>query len=139
MAKKSSISKMKYDKTHRRVYGIRLHNENDKDIIEKLASVPSMQGYIKELIREDIARSVPDSVPDNDSVPKTEGHNTKDVIERMPKGIMDHINGIKEQRKKEILDDKTASKAANEYLSGLRDAGLITDRERMKLYIYCTL
>lgn len=61
MATKHTISQAKYDKEHRRVYGFRLHNELDKDIIEKLASVPSMQGYIKQLIRQDIARSVPET------------------------------------------------------------------------------
>ena len=70
MAKRSTINQMKYDKEHRRVYGFRLHNDIDKDIIEKLASVPSMQGYIKDLIRKDIGTFVPDSVPDNDSVPE---------------------------------------------------------------------
>lgn len=69
MPKKSTVSKMKYDKEHRRVYGFRLHNDIDKDIIEKLSSVPSMQGYIKELIRKDIGTYVPDSVPGDDSVP----------------------------------------------------------------------
>lgn len=57
MATKHTIAQMKYDKEHRRVYGFRLHNDIDRDIIEKLASVPSMQGYIKQLIREDIART----------------------------------------------------------------------------------
>ena len=57
MPKKSTINQMKYDKEHRRVYGFRLHNEIDKAIIDKLASVPSMQGYIKQLILDDIART----------------------------------------------------------------------------------
>lgn len=57
MATKHTIYQAKYDATHRRTYGFRLHNELDKDIIDKLASVPSMQGYIKQLIREDIART----------------------------------------------------------------------------------
>ena len=57
MATKHTIAQMKYDKEHRRNYGFRLHNEIDRDIIEKLVSVPSMQGYIKRLIREDIART----------------------------------------------------------------------------------
>ena len=61
MATKHTISQAKYDKEHRRVYGFRLHNDLDKDIIEKLASVPSMQGYIKQLIRQDIAGSVPET------------------------------------------------------------------------------
>ena len=56
----------KYDKANRKTFSFRLHNKYDADIIARLASVPSMQGYIKELIRRDIAGSapVPDSVPD---------------------------------------------------------------------------
>ena len=57
MAKNSSIIQAKYDKSHCRTYGLKLNLGTDADIIEKLASVPSMQGYIKELIREDIART----------------------------------------------------------------------------------
>ena len=59
MATKHTISQMKYDKQNRRVYGLRLHNDIDRDIIDKLASVPSMQGYIKQLIRDDIQRNKP--------------------------------------------------------------------------------
>lgn len=57
MATAHTKAQAKYDKENRRVYGFRLHNTLDADIIEKLASVPSMQGYIKQLIREDIARA----------------------------------------------------------------------------------
>lgn len=32
----------------------KLNRETDADVLEKLASVESMQGYIKELIRKDI-------------------------------------------------------------------------------------
>ena len=65
MANKASITQAKYDKAHCRTYGLKLNQETDKDIIAKLASVPSMQGYIKELIRKDIDRSVP--VPEQDN------------------------------------------------------------------------
>lgn len=61
MPKRQTIAMAKYDKTHRRTYGFRLHNIIDADIIEKLSSVPSMQGYIKQLIRADIMH---DSAPD---------------------------------------------------------------------------
>lgn len=54
---KASIRQTRYDSTHCRTYGLKLNKEIDKDIIDKLASVPSMQGYIKQLIREDIART----------------------------------------------------------------------------------
>lgn len=50
-------AQMRYDKVNRRVYGFRLHNTLDADIIARLSEVESMQGYIKQLIREDIART----------------------------------------------------------------------------------
>lgn len=57
MPTKASIRQTRYDSTHCRTYGLKLNNGTDADIIEKLASVPSMQGYIKRLIRDDIART----------------------------------------------------------------------------------
>ena len=57
MATKASARQTKYDSTHCRTYGLKLNLGTDADIIEKLASVPSMQGYIKQLIRDDIVRT----------------------------------------------------------------------------------
>ena len=57
MATKASIRQAKYDANHCRIYRMKLNIVTDKDIIDKLASVPSMQGYIKQLIREDLART----------------------------------------------------------------------------------
>jgi hypothetical protein len=37
-----------------RNFCLKLNRETDKDIIEKLESVDSMQGYIKSLIRKDL-------------------------------------------------------------------------------------
>ena len=53
----------KYDKAHCKGVYLKLNNETDKDILEKLASVPNVQGYIKQLIRQDIG-----SVPVSESV-----------------------------------------------------------------------
>lgn len=39
-------------KNHKGIF-IRLHNEHDKSIIEKLNLVTNKQGYIKELIKKD--------------------------------------------------------------------------------------
>ena len=50
----------KYDKAHCTGVYLKLNNETDKDILEKLSSVPNRQGYIKQLIRNDIS-SVPNS------------------------------------------------------------------------------
>lgn len=40
--------------THHGVY-LKLHQVNDKDIIERLDKQSNKQGYIKRLIREDVA------------------------------------------------------------------------------------
>lgn len=45
-----------YNRKNYRVVKIRLHREYDKDLIERLEKEKSMQGYIKNLIREDLKR-----------------------------------------------------------------------------------
>ena len=68
MTTKQTLYQKKYDSTHRRVYGFRLHNELDKDIIDRLASVPNMQGYIRQLVRDDISRTRTESAPDSETI-----------------------------------------------------------------------
>ena len=49
----------KYDDANRdkfKFIQLKLNRETDADIIEKLTSVSSMQGYIKELIRADLSK-----------------------------------------------------------------------------------
>jgi hypothetical protein len=60
----------KYDKAHTTGVFLKLNKETDKDILEKLSSVPNRQGYIKDLIRKDLSGTR--SVPDSDSVPDDE-------------------------------------------------------------------
>lgn len=55
MNKASERQKRYDDKTARR-YQLKLHQVYDKEIIDRLAAAPSMQGYIRDLIRQDIAR-----------------------------------------------------------------------------------
>ncbi len=47
----------KYNKEHYKVVSFKLHKTNDKDIMEYLESLPNKQGYIKELIRQDMKKS----------------------------------------------------------------------------------
>lgn len=59
MAKKyytESIAKAqkKYNEANTTMVTMKLHNDYDKDILEKLEQVESKQGYIKELIRRDL-------------------------------------------------------------------------------------
>ena len=45
---------LKYDKENTVRLSLKLNKTTDADILEKLKSVGSKQGYIKELIRQDI-------------------------------------------------------------------------------------
>ena len=65
MAKNTSIIQARYDKAHYRTTGLKLNLETDSDIIAKLANVDSMQGYIKQPIREDIKQTK--STPETDN------------------------------------------------------------------------
>lgn len=47
----------KYDKDNTRKFSLKLNNKTDKAIIEKLLSIPNIQGYIKNLIEKDIKNS----------------------------------------------------------------------------------
>lgn len=46
----------KYDAKHTRQLHLKLNRRTDRDVLEKLDSVPSKQGYIKALIRADLNR-----------------------------------------------------------------------------------
>lgn len=50
-----SQTKTEWDKSHTTFIGLKLNKNTDAAILEKLASVPSKQGYIKQLIRADLA------------------------------------------------------------------------------------
>ena len=69
MASESRLrANAKYDKTHTAGVFLKLNIETDKDILDKLSSVPNKQGYIKQLIRDDMNRT--GSVPGIDFVPE---------------------------------------------------------------------
>lgn len=68
MAKNHSIAQAKYDSTHCKYYSLKMNLENDADVIARLAEVESMQGYIKQLIRDDIARTRTGSTSDSETI-----------------------------------------------------------------------
>ena len=63
MAKNTTIIQARYDKTHIKPYYFKFHIVNDADVIDKLSKVDSRQDYIRQLIREDLNRNKPGSVP----------------------------------------------------------------------------
>lgn len=52
--KDSTKWQIKYDAANTRRIYLKLNVGTDRDILEKLDSVPNRQGYIKSLIRKDI-------------------------------------------------------------------------------------
>ena len=46
----------RYDAKNTRQVHIKLNLRTDKDVLERLDDVPSKQGYIKRLIRDDLER-----------------------------------------------------------------------------------
>lgn len=47
----------RYQKAHTKLLTIRLMLNTEQDIIQKLDSVPNKAGYIKQLIRADLAKN----------------------------------------------------------------------------------
>ena len=59
MVRESKVrANAKYDKEHCKGVYLKMNIKTDSDILDKLSSVPNVQGYIKHLIRKDIG-SVP--------------------------------------------------------------------------------
>lgn len=63
---------------------------------------------------------------------------TKNVLERLPKAVYDQLDTIRKDYKNRALRDETRAKLAG-YVLGLRDAGLISERERQILFVYGTV
>lgn len=76
MPTRASINQAKYDKENTKFYGIKLNKKFDAELIEKLSSVPSINGYIKQLIRDDIARTCSVSAPKTE---KKEGSKMRNI------------------------------------------------------------
>ena len=50
-------SKREYDKTNAKTFSLKFNVKTDADILELFETIDNKQGYIKRLIREDIARN----------------------------------------------------------------------------------
>lgn len=57
MATEAQIrAQAKYDAANTKQFHLKLNLNTDRDVIDKLNSVPSKQGYIKKLIRADLEK-----------------------------------------------------------------------------------
>ena len=60
MSKDNPTPKERYDARTAVRVGLKLNKGTDSDILLRLKEVPSMQGYIKDLIRADKAKNKPE-------------------------------------------------------------------------------
>ncbi len=51
--------KREYDKANARTFSLKFNIKTDADILQHIDTIDNKQGYIKRLIREDIARNAP--------------------------------------------------------------------------------
>lgn len=56
MAEKKTTPQERYDAANRVQVTLKLNRKTDADVLQRLAEVPSKQGYIKALIRDDIKK-----------------------------------------------------------------------------------
>ena len=61
---------------------------------------------------------------------------TRTVLEKLPKGVRDQIERLREYS----LDEPRVRRIARaSYVKALRDVGIINERERQVLFIYTTI
>ena len=71
MSKTDPIIKAKYDAANTVRLNLKLNRRTDAPILARLQAVPSMSGYIRQLILEDIKRNAPKFM-DAEPLPKSE-------------------------------------------------------------------
>lgn len=64
---------------------------------------------------------------------------TREVFNRMPETIKNRIEVIRKDYKNQCLDKGEILAKLYGYTLGLRDAGLISERERQILFVYGTV
>ena len=64
---------------------------------------------------------------------------TREVLEKMPKIVRWKIDDLRKDYKNEALNKYKVRAQIYGYTNGLRDAGLITESERQKLFVYATV
>lgn len=57
MSKAQTMASAKYDANNTKRISLKFNLKTDADILKKLYDVPNTQGYIKELIRKDLANN----------------------------------------------------------------------------------
>lgn len=64
---------------------------------------------------------------------------TRETLNKLPETVLKNIEGLRHDYKSGVVYKDIARAQAAWYVKGLRDAGLITERERKILFIYTTV
>lgn len=64
---------------------------------------------------------------------------TRETLNKMPENVRKAIEDLRKDYKNEALNHDECRAKSYGYTKGLRDAGLITERERQVLFIYTTI
>ncbi len=64
---------------------------------------------------------------------------TREVFNSMPEAVRSRLESIRKDYRNPALDRDKTRKELYGYTNGLRDAGLISERERQILFVYGTV
>ena len=64
---------------------------------------------------------------------------TRETLEKLPEVVRKNVEGLRHDYNGRVVNRDVARAQAAWYMKGLRDAGLITERERQILVIYTTV
>ena len=64
---------------------------------------------------------------------------TRDILDKLPECVRTELEHLRKDYKNEALNHDAALARSAGYAEGLRDAGLITERERQFVFIYTTV
>ena len=64
---------------------------------------------------------------------------TREVFNRMPEAVQNKLENIRKDYKNPMLNGGITRAMLYGYTQGLRDAGLISERERQILFVYGTV
>ena len=64
---------------------------------------------------------------------------TRETLEKLPEIVRKNIEGLRHDYKSNVVNKDVARAQSAWYLKGLRDSGVITERERQVLYCYTTV
>ena len=64
---------------------------------------------------------------------------TRETLAKLPETVLKNLEGLRHDYKGGVVNKDIARAQAAWYVKGLRDSGMITERERQILYIYTTV